>query len=848
VGDATNNANVKKFLDAVSAYDTAKKANSAGWQFLAKDITDSYEVAKKVIDDAKAKVQSATSGNAVNLYSALDTLSADMVTVNENAEAANQGANFQKQAKEFLIKLHELEDAHSDWRQNPVSHQVMLSDLQSCQGNAAYGDIKTQIIDPIIKFVDSYDVNGSLYYWWKNGQLSAYDTGARFSPREETTGTDGRIQYTNPASKTVDGALMSLQSTYGDGWTKGNATRNKLLQNLYTYTHGRHFNEDYTNYKAKYSDATKEDFLRVVTQPLKKGKWISNLSKLPAPTASLADTAYAGALTDITNSSEKYTQVFGKAFKLVAEYDVIDTTTVPSRCVNSTYGTTDDFSPIPVRQTSAGKTELALMTAIDEHPGFVEPTQGTIPTVAWNTASMVLGSLHTIGEDSIASYVAKQSDDLAALTNQEGSAGFYRVTKLLQEIAQKVDIFLKESDSMSLNIALALKKWYNAIVDYAAEYMVINLQTYINDNYQSDGWQNLADNDNAITSISSPNSWRLSPEKDVNQTMLRYMDFNTVGTDSYVITYHSAQYYTTTATENILRALWELQSTFYCGNNLATNVAAIKKDIDTYEKIIKNSPETEDGEKKRLEATANKAEALAKLRYLAYQAQDLGAATVQKNTTNGEVSYNVTPIQSEINKRTNIAKALGDLSRDRDLMLSQQTQVTNTLSQYNDLTEAQKEGYNSISLRAFIQRYKETLQKHCDSQYSDGLPEATQTVFKRCIEELENLNDTFENIVNRKQVDTFYRWFTQMEKFYYDWKINSVSRSTFLEQLKLFQQISFEFQLPNMIADDDEALSVEDVSVRLGDNMEKMMNKIREAADALEKWALTDAEKYTDPT
>ncbi|MDR2372239.1 MAG: hypothetical protein LBD60_03780, partial [Puniceicoccales bacterium] len=166
-----------------------------------------------------------------------------------------------------------------------------------------------------------------------------------------------------------------------------------------------------------------------------------------------------------------------------------------------------------------------------------------------------------------------------------------------------------------------------------------------------------------------------------------------------------------------------------------------------------------------------------------------------------------------------------------------QGSLTNLLQQYNNLTEEQKKGYNSNTIEAYIQRLEEGISDNLCAYNVDtgvatykitGLPKMTETLLVKCLQQLDNLKKRFESLKITREVNTFYDWFANIEKLYYDWRINSVSRKTLLKQLNLFKGIKFEFELPKSIANEQE-LTVDNVEIKSSPNMAEMMAKITTA-------------------
>ncbi|MDR2667201.1 MAG: hypothetical protein LBB34_03805, partial [Holosporales bacterium] len=656
------------------------------------------------------------------------------------AKNAAIAAQQQAQAKKLLTELNLLEEGYKNWRSDSVEHRGMINAVKNLmvkpgttdEVNPTYSTIvdanadatkvdfsgTTGILNKIYHYVDGYKVNSSLYSIWSHSNVNSDN---QIAYNENTVMADGKT--------TVSDKTIELQSLYGN-WTTNSDTRMRLLKACYEIITGRSFDGD------KPQNSTEEDF----AESKSKGSWGTSL--------------------------QNYKKAFAYVYKTVFDYNILQTQIIPSKCIPKVVGTTESITLLPthiVTQSASSVKKVIALTAIEQSSDFIVPSQDTIPTAAWESAKVVLDNLKHTGEDSFETYVKNQSSELEKLTNRVGKNGFYKITQILNELEEKIDIFRLRSSSIDQSIALALVKWYNAVVDYAAQYIKIDLQEYINDSahLNSKEWasigkaknKNLDVDDQAA--LGDDTSWSVqtpSSEKDATakatKTMLKYIML-----DGNVIKY------------------------VFPGTGNNTWIA-------------------------------------------------------NGNTILGQIQT----LKSGFINQNSVGSFLID-----DLTKAQQ-QLENLLQQYNALTEEQKKGYDSTTIRAYIQNLKTIVTNNLGNldektgqfilKSNVALPVSTQEIYKKLLENLNNLQGAFESIIISKNVKIFEDWFINIEKIYYDWRIDSKNRKKLLEQLSLFKGIIFEFQLPSAIAN-DEALTLENVEIRQADEMSKMMGNIRNAVSAL---------------
>jgi hypothetical protein len=331
---------------------------------------------------------------------------------------------------------------------------------------------------------------------------------------------------------------------------------------------------------------------------------------------------------------------------------------------------------------------------------------------------------------------------LEGKTNRKGKNGFHRITQLLQELEGNINIYKSYEESSYKNIALALVKWYNAIVDHVAQYIRVDLQKFITNNLDNAAalYGEIAnanakdDEDKSITIENS--SWEIKG----SATMLRYVDAATLEPEKQL-----GYQYPGGAPFSMLDEIKELKDVFLDAGKIKPDFVSLKSKFDQ--------------------------------------------------------------------------------------VMSYQSYITSLLQPYTALTEEQKKGYNSRSIRLYIQLQRDYITSSLydyEKAVGEGLPEMTKKKLKAYLDQLDNLRNAFEAAIMTREIDIFYKWFMNIEKLFYDWQIDSTSRRSLLEQLKLFKRIKFEFQLPSAIADDRE-LTLDNVEIRNSEHMENMMSNLSAA-------------------
>ncbi|MDR1366746.1 MAG: hypothetical protein LBJ13_02440 [Puniceicoccales bacterium] len=653
------------------------------------------------------------------------------------AKAAADAAKYQAQAKRLLTEMNVLESGYKNWRSDPVEHQGMINAVKNLMvkpgsktdevnpsyyklvdvvNNAVNFNGNASILNKIYNYVDQYKVNGSLYSIWRNSTVSSTNQ----TPYNATLIV---------SSKTVSARMIELQTLYS-GWIANPDTRMRLLKECYATITDRGFDTD------RPKSMTEEDFAK----------------------SKVANVNAWGNLAD-------YRKAFAYIFKTVLEYPILQLQLIPPKCIPKVVGTTENIMLLPrqtILQNNVSTTKVVGLTPIEKSSDFVAPSQDAIPTMAWESAKIVLDNLKHTGEDSFETYVKNQSSELGNLTNRIDKNGFHKITQLLNELKEKIDIFRVRSSSTDRSIALALVKWYNAVVDHAAQYIKINLQEYINNSahLNSKDWSSVGEaqkknQDDTITKLTADTSWSIQSATNENtavtaaaKTMLKYIRLNDNN---------------------------EVKYTFPCAGT--------------------------------------------------------GLWVANGSTILGQIQT----LQSGFKNQTVVTAALiNDLSQ-------AQQQLENLLQQYNALTEEQKRGYNSMTIRAYIQNLKTIVTTNfgdlnASEQFQPKgnivLAESTKKMYKELLENLNNLRGALESIVITRDVKTFEDWFIKIEKIYYDWRINSKNRKKLLEQLDLFKKVTFEFQLPSAIANDEELL-IEKVEIRSANKMGEMMGEISKAIVAL---------------
>ncbi|MDR2812336.1 MAG: hypothetical protein LBB05_00880 [Puniceicoccales bacterium] len=555
--------------------------------------------------------------------------------------------------------------------------------------------IKVAAIDPIYSYVDKYWVDESLYSEWRNYESSG---NIKYNTLSMVTGTNN----------TITAKVRELQAAYGN-WTQNKNTQSELLKKCYVIVKG--------GVEADVTD--------------------TQLTSFNTETTGLG-----------TGAADVYKWFFRDLFQMIYKYPVAERSTIPGRCNPIVTGTINDFEPLavrPVTQNNETTTHVVIFTPIDTVTSFVEPSQDTVPKSHWESAKLILDNLEVTGEDSLVEYVNKQASELANRTNRSNKNGFYKIKRLLDEIEIKVDTYNGLTGSANKNITLSLVKWYNAIVDYAAQYIKISLQEHINDHLWDSTQIPYVEIDNAMdgTTPIADSNWKITSTQG---TMLKYIQLSG----------------TTTFSKGYL----------YPPNN----PSELFKTINTLKTIFLENGGT---------------------------------------------------IKTAFTKKTGVLDEIKML----------QDHVTSLLQQYLDLTEEQKKGYNSQSIRAYIQALRGCIADNLCDYAIDGngnevitpkispFPEMTKTLLVKCLKQLDNLRNTFEAAILTREVNTFYDWFINIEKLYYDWRINSASRKKLENQLNLFKGIKFEFELPKAMAD-DQVLTVDNVEIRSSPNMAEMMAKI----------------------
>ncbi|MDR1590607.1 MAG: hypothetical protein LBR92_01245 [Puniceicoccales bacterium] len=623
-----------------------------------------------------------TSKELLNTLDSLKNSAESMKTTLENKISAVDAVY--RQYKTLFTRLNDLEIQWKNWRSDPVEHLGMLDAVNVLKKDTVnYGAVMQDVIT-ICNYVEKYKANRSLFAEWQN--FSNYDA-------------DMKVPGDN--GTTITAKVKELQTRFG-GWTQNENAKSALLQECWSI-----FN---------------------------------------APLASDKQVAFNDFYATNTSSYTNAQKFFLTLFKRVSDYQIKDRSVVPGRCVPAISGTADTFLPIPSRSVTVNgqsQSQLALFSPIDAPSQFVEPAQETVPKSHWESAKIILNNLPSIGEDSLPVFINKQTSELANFTNHPQKNGFHKLNLALRDIKSKIDTYLPLKGSANRNIVLSLIKWYNAIVDFGAQYVKSSLQQFVNDSLWNDN-ASLREIENTSdgTSSNPDTNWKVASAN----TMLKYLQLS----DGSL--YYS--YPTSPGGSQLFQTISLLKNTFIQNNTLKAVYKNKANDI----KEIKN-------------------------------AQDY---------------------------------------------------VTNMLKQYNDLSEEQKNTYDSLSIRAYISNLRKSIAgKFCDYNKEtdtitskmieggvDNLPPMTRDLLVAALKQLDNLTSIFEASEITRQVNTFYDWFINIEKLYYDWKINSASRKKLIDQLELLKEVHFHFELPKAIANNQE-LNADNVEIRTSVHMTNMMTQLR---------------------
>ena len=257
----------------------------------------------------------------------------------------------------------------------------------------------------------------------------------------------------------------------------------------------------------------------------KYSKWTSQESAREA-----LHTELEGRINNSRNSNE--ISAYKEILNVVNAYNVKTFSTVPHRLNLSVSGTTDDFKGLN-SVTTATETYLESVLEVSKINPFQEPARGTVPSTVWNNVKSTMNSLDSVGEDDLKTYLTKQSEGLSALYNEENKQGFYKISKLLDEIIAKIkqftDLYSREQSVDHLNSALSMAKWYNQIVDFAAQYLTVDLQKYINRCFTSKEWNPPQEGTDSCWDVSNEKSSRLKYiEVDVHGTIKFTEDLNSL--------------------------------------------------------------------------------------------------------------------------------------------------------------------------------------------------------------------------------------------------------------------------------------------------------------------------------
>lgn len=485
------------------------------------------------------------------------------------------------------------------------------------------------------------------------------------------------------------------------------------------------------------------------------GSWMTNEVEYESLKATLKNLG-----TNYQNDTN-YQNISNYIDKFGTKNWVRDTSIIPARCTIETVGTIDDFTGLSSGSVKSAQytleTEiLQTVCAIDEYKSFCAPNQEAIPLTNWKNAEVLMNSLRSIGESTLSSYIQEQKEGLINFVNKKDQNGFYKIYEITQEIYDYIknyyDKYRNTHETDYLNTALALVEWYNQIIDYAAQFIAIDMQKYVN---------------LKAAGVIQDSTWNIVPIVKLSDDTCE--SIWTLGDDS-----------------NLLKL-----------------------------SLIKNEEDDE------------------------YDIKFIDYKTITEQLDNVKKIEKLYSNYIKTNSVSNI---------NYSSLENYQSALLQLLTQYNALTEDEKNTYNPEKIKNAILQFKEYVQNNIyswtynktdklwefntSSNIVNNLPEDTKTIYAKLIESLENLVNAFEAAQVDKVIGRFYRWFQNIEQVYPDWRINSVSRNNLKDQLTSMKCVSYSMQIPPELPE-GETITARKVEMRNSDKMCSFMLTMNDIIDKL---------------
>jgi hypothetical protein len=350
---------------------------------------------------------------------------------------------------------------------------AMLNAVELLEKDNTYSEIKTSMVGPVIDYVKKYKVAGGFYNDFINNSSVK-------------------------SNAAVKAKVISLQSNY-KGWMENKLIKNELMKKLCAIAYGK--------------DSLPNDV---------------DLERI----ANLNDSNFSAFNSNKTNPFGSGTPTnldfYHGIFRKVYGYEVKEYRNTPARLNLGVTGEIGEYTALN-KWKGDGASLLAIFTPIEGVEAFKEPAKETVPGTYWEAAKFVLDGLEITGEDTMEEYLLKQGTALRSRTNEEGKNGYYRLKQVLDEVEKKVEIYRKLAGNANRQVTLALVKWYNAIVDYGAQYIRNELQEYIN--------THLDQGSEAYTEIGAEtgagSNWK-AEDLAGSDTMLKHMQLNDNNTISWL--------------------------------------------------------------------------------------------------------------------------------------------------------------------------------------------------------------------------------------------------------------------------------------------------------------------------
>jgi hypothetical protein len=547
------------FMEMVSAYEYAgvgEREVMAGRIVTAADelVGDSSKTLNRILSSSSSYGYVGYRNNSSNfptsygLYQAFSQLKSNILEVRKAAIIAQE----QAQMKRMLTVLNTLEIKYRYWRSDPAEHWSLRLELEKLKDDGtkfSNANVRDCVKD-VYNYVDKYVIEGGFFSLWRN--CAAYSSTATITP----AGGTGAVNVTNK--------LLELQSRFG-GWQR----KEEIWLDLMEEIHG---------------------ILSTGSLPARAP---ASGTKVENEDLKNALTAYGNGLGNITvNNGQTF---FKLLFKEILGYGnkVVDRQRTPQRCVPTVTGTVEDFEGLETREIvreGGVSRNIMILTEVKEIEEFKEPSQDAINTGNWETARLILENIRIKGEDSLGSYLHKQREALRDRVNEEGKDGFYRIAQILDEIDEWIERYKIRRGTADNQITQALAKWYNAVVDYGAQFIRIHLQEYINDNSVAEtrgsmvGYEEIGDAKQAANPAATigGSNWKIVG----SGTRLRHVKVEQKGT--YME--KSWLYPAASNTGLSLQELHQLKSNFIGGNKLkdALWLRGEISDLTMYQDYVRN--------------------------------------------------------------------------------------------------------------------------------------------------------------------------------------------------------------------------------------------------------------------